>query len=299
MVLWVATAQISLTSIKRRCCNVRMQSNSANLAEFLSQTGTLAVLSGAGISTGSGIPDYRDHNGDWKHSQPMQFNEFVRSEKSRKRYWARSYVGWQRFSGAKPNAGHHALAGLEANGKVDTLITQNVDRLHQDAGSDQVIDLHGELSSVRCLDCDQTRARSDFQADLKTSNPAWEAAVSHFKPDGDVELANESHDDFVVPDCHHCGGVVKPDVVMFGEAVPKERVERATAAVERAAALLVVGTSLMVFSGFRFARHAENLQKPIIIINQGRTRADDMASFKLEADCADVLPEIVRSLDSA
>ncbi|MGI9203499.1 MAG: NAD-dependent protein deacetylase [Woeseiaceae bacterium] len=275
-----------------------MQSNSAELAAFLSRTGTLAVLSGAGISTGSGIPDYRDHNGDWKHSQPMQFNEFVRSGRSRKRYWARSYVGWQRFSGAKPNAGHHALAGLEASGKVDTLITQNVDRLHQAAGSDQVIDLHGELSRIRCVDCDMTRARAGFQADLKARNPAWHSAVSEFKPDGDAELAAGSHGDFVVPDCGHCGGIVKPDVVMFGEAVPKERVEQALDAVERADALLVVGSSLMVFSGFRFARHAQKLRKPIVIVNQGRTRADDMAALKLEADCSEVLPRIHESLMS-
>ena len=273
-----------------------MQSESASLAEFVSNTGTLTVLSGAGVSTASGIPDYRDRHGDWKHSQPIQFNDFTKQESSRKRYWTRSYVGWQRFSGAKPNAGHHALAGLEAAGKIDTLITQNVDRLHQAAGSDQVIDLHGELSSVRCLGCNATRARSEYQADLKASNPDWHAAVAHFKPDGDAELAYGSHSEFVVPDCHHCGGIVKPDVVMFGEAVPKERVEKAMAAVERTDALLVVGSSLMVFSGFRFARHAQALKKPIIIVNQGRTRADDMALLKLEADCADVLPAVLRTL---
>lgn len=273
-----------------------MESPGAILTEFLAQTGTLAVLSGAGISTGSGIPDYRDHNGDWKHSQPMLYPEFVRSGNARQRYWARSYIGWQRFSAAKPNAGHRALAGLEASGKVDTLITQNVDRLHQAAGSDQVIDLHGELSRIRCIDCDITHSRIEFQADLKASNPAWHAAVSQLRPDGDVDLAEGRDSEFVVPDCGRCGGIVKPDVVMFGEAVPKQRVAQAMAAVERADALLVVGTSLMVFSGFRFARHAQKLQKPIVIVNKGRTRADDMAELKLAADCADVLPEVHASL---
>ncbi len=287
---------MSLTSIDGQCCNERMQSPGAILAEFMSQTGSVAVLSGAGISTGSGIPDYRDHNGDWKHSQPMQYDEFVRSGKSRQRYWSRSYIGWRRFSAAQPNAGHHALAALEASGKVETLITQNVDRLHQAAGSSQVIDLHGELSRIRCVECDLTRARAEFQADMKDSNPAWHAAVSQIRPDGDVDLAEERAGEFVVPDCDHCGGIVKPDVVMFGEAVPKQRVEQAMAAVERADALLVVGTSLMVFSGFRFARHAQKLRKPIVIVNQGRTRADDMASLKLAADCSDVLPEVHASL---
>ena len=272
-----------------------MKSNSASLTEFLSNAGKLAVLSGAGVSTASGIPDYRDRNGDWKHSQPIQFNDFVKKKSSRRRYWARSYIGWQRFSAAEPNAGHYALAKFEASGKVDTLITQNVDRLHQAAGSERVIDLHGELRSVRCLGCDEIRPRSDYQADLTASNPAWHAAVAQFKPDGDAELAAGSHSGFVVPDCRHCGGIVKPDVVMFGEAVPKDRVEKAMAAVERADALMVVGSSLMVFSGFRFARHAEALQKPIVIVNQGRTRADDMATLKLEADCADVLPYVLGS----
>jgi len=273
-----------------------MRSKNDSFAEFLSKTNTLAVLSGAGVSTASGIPDYRDRNGDWKHSQPIQFNDFVRTANTRKRYWARSYIGWQRFSAARPNAGHHALADLEASGKVDTLITQNVDRLHQAAGSDRVIDLHGDLRNVRCVECRGPQPRAEFQQDLKALNPTWHAEVFRYKPDGDAELADNSHDNFIVPDCRRCKGIVKPDVVMFGEAVPKVRVDRAMAAVGRADALLVVGSSLMVFSGFRFAREAQALQKPIVIVNQGRTRADDIATLKFEVDCAAVLPEALKTL---
>jgi len=266
-----------------------MESHSEALADFLSRHESLAVVSGAGVSTASGIPDYRDRNGDWKHAQPIQYQDFVANIDSRKRYWARSYVGWQRFSKARPNAAHYALADLEATGKVETLITQNVDRLHSAAGSRQVIDLHGDLSKVRCLGCDMTMARFDYQQQLKDANPGWHAEVFRFRPDGDAELADNGHDEFSVPDCEVCGGTVKPDVVMFGETVPKERVDSATMAIDRADALLVVGSSLMLFSGFRFARRASEQQKPIAIINQGRTRADDIAALKVEADCGNVL----------
>jgi NAD-dependent SIR2 family protein deacetylase len=266
------------------------------LAGFLAEHESIAIVSGAGVSTGSGIPDYRDRNGDWKHARPIQFQDFVKDVAFRKRYWARSYVGWQRFSRARPNAAHHALAGLEAAGKVETLITQNVDRLHSAAGSRRVIDLHGDLSKVRCLACKTIHTRLDYQRALKDSNPAWHADVFRYKPDGDAELASNSHDEFCVPDCATCGGVVKPDVVMFGETVPKERVHDAFSAIDRADALLVVGSSLMLFSGFRFARQAAAQSKPIAIVNQGRTRADDVAALKLEADCGEVLAAAVEML---
>lgn len=266
-----------------------MPPNVASLCEFLDAAQRLAVLSGAGVSTASGIPDYRDRDGNWKTAQPIQFGDFVASSRARKRYWARSYVGWQRFSGARPNAAHRALAGLEAAGKLDMLITQNVDGLHRAAGSRRVLDLHGDLGRVRCLGCGRTESRLDYQQALRAANPDWHARVFRFRPDGDAELADDSHADFEVPGCSQCAGVVKPDVVMFGESVPKERVETAMAAVERADALLVVGSSLMVFSGFRFARHAAAQDKPIAIVNRGRTRADDLAALKIDADCADVL----------
>lgn len=260
-----------------------------SFGEFLSRTDSLAVLSGAGVSTASGIPDYRDREGGWKHAQPIQYGDFVRSDDARKRYWSRSYVGWQRFSAARPNAAHHALARLESTGKVDTLITQNVDGLHSEAGSRRVIDLHGRLSEVICLTCSRLRPRSEYQQELKEANSDWHAEVFRYKPDGDAELAANSHEDFNVSGCAGCGGIVKPDVVMFGEAVPKDRVRDASTAIERTSALLVIGSSLMVFSGFRFARQAREQRKPIAIVNQGRTRADEIATLKVDADCATAL----------
>lgn len=282
-----------MTPHGRWCCNGAMDLPGKELADFLVRHGSIAVVSGAGVSTASGIPDYRDRNGDWKHAQPIQYQDFVGNMDDRKRYWARSYVGWQRFSGARPNAAHYALADLEATGKVDTLITQNVDRLHSAAGSRRVIDLHGDLSLVRCLSCNAISDRWDYQQQLKVANPGWHAEVFRFRPDGDAELADKGHDEFSVPDCEVCGGTVKPDVVMFGETVPKERVDSATMAIDRAEALLVVGSSLMLFSGFRFARQAGEQQKPIALINQGRTRADDIAALKVEADCGNVLSAAV------
>ncbi|MDX1499669.1 MAG: NAD-dependent protein deacetylase [Woeseiaceae bacterium] len=270
-----------------------------DLGAFIAGHDTLAVLSGAGVSTASGIPDYRDRDGAWKQSQPIQYGDFVTSAEARRRYWSRSFIGWRRFSGAAPNAAHVALARLEAVGKVDTLVTQNVDRLHSRAGSRRVIDLHGDLGRVRCLACGAVVSRDDFQARLEAANAGWRADVVQYRPDGDAELAADVHADFRVPDCDACGGVVKPDVVMFGEAVPKARVASATAAVERADALLVVGSSLMVFSGFRFARQAKAAGKPIAIVNRGRTRADDLATLKVDADCAEALTVAVPAVEAS
>jgi NAD-dependent SIR2 family protein deacetylase len=266
-----------------------MKASTEALRDFLDAAGSVAVLTGAGVSTGSGIPDYRDRNGDWKHAQPMQFHEFAGSDVARQRYWARSYVGWQRFGRAEPNGAHHALAKLESKGKVDTLITQNVDRLHSRAGSRQVIDLHGDLGVVVCLGCGEKDSRRNFQLRLADANAGWHAEVFRYKPDGDAELAEKSHQEFRVPGCRNCDGVIKPDVVMFGESVPKGRVDDARRSVERAEALLVVGSSLMVYSGFRFVRQASESGKPIAIVNRGKTRADDIATIKVDADCADTL----------
>jgi NAD-dependent SIR2 family protein deacetylase len=276
-----------------------MVKHSRQLADFLVENSSIAVVSGAGVSTSSGIPDYRDRKGRWKHARPIQFPDFVKSPDSRKRYWARSYVGWQRFSKARPNLAHHALADLEACGKVDTLITQNVDRLHSEAGSRRVIDLHGDLGKVRCIDCKETFSRLEFQEALRAANPGWHSEVFRVKPDGDAELAENSHDEFEVPDCKICAGIVKPHVVMFGENVPRKRVLDASAAIERADALLVVGSSLMLFSGFRFARQATEQGKPIAIINKGQTRADDIAALKLEADCGELLAAALAMLSES
>lgn len=266
------------------------------LVDFLDQAGSLAVLCGAGVSTASGIPDYRGRNGEKKHADPIQYGDFIKKPGYRQRYWARSYIGWRRFGRARPNAAHYALAELESLGKVDTLITQNVDRLHHDAGNQSVIELHGDLSKVRCVACDGVVARSDYQSSLKAANPGWHAEVFRYKPDGDAELAEKSYRSFRVPACPDCEGIMKPDVVMFGEAVPRDRVADATSAVERADALLVVGSSLMVFSGFRFARQAAALDKPIAIVNQGVTRADDMAALKVDDDCTQVLGDAIAGL---
>ncbi|MEJ2273271.1 MAG: NAD-dependent protein deacetylase [Woeseiaceae bacterium] len=267
-----------------------------SLAEFLDAAESIVVLSGAGVSTGSGIPDYRDRNGDWKHAQPIQFGDFVRKPSARQRYWSRSYTGWPRFSQAVPNDAHAALTRLESAGKVDTLITQNVDELHARAGSRNVIDLHGRLSKVRCLKCDTVTERARMQEALEAANPDWHAEATEIRADGDAELPNDSGAQFAVPDCEACGGMLKPDVVMFGESVPRARVQEAMAAVERADGLLVTGSSLMVFSGFRFARHAAAAETPIAIVNRGRTRADELASLKIDADCLHVLPAAVRAI---
>lgn len=263
------------------------------LSRFLDRNRSVTVLTGAGISTASGIPDYRDDKGNWKAAAPIQFAEFAGSDDARRRYWARSYVGWQRFGRAEPNAAHRSLARLEAAGRIDTLITQNVDRLHSRAGSERVIDLHGDLSRVRCIDCDATTSRADYQERIRAENPDWHARVFEYRPDGDAELADASFADFSVPGCASCGGRMKPDVVMFGENVPAQRVTDAMDAVDRADALLVVGTSLMVYSGFRFARRAHETRKPIAIVNRGATRADTLATLKVETDCAAALQPLI------
>lgn len=264
------------------------------LARFFADARRVAILTGAGVSTASGIPEYRDRDGNWKHPRPVQYADFVKREEVRRRYWARSFVGWRRMSRAAPNGAHAALAGLERAGFVDTTITQNVDGLHQRAGSERVIDLHGRLDAVRCLDCRATVPRSDWQQRLLELNPGWQGRVTRINPDGDAELADGSYAGFSVPACESCGGIMKPDVVFFGESVPPARVAAARSAVDEAGALVVVGSSLMVFSGLRFARHAQAAGKPVAIVNQGRTRADDLAAVKIEADCGALL---ARTLD--
>lgn len=274
-----------------------MIADSTDLRNFFDKNQVLTVLTGAGVSTGSGIPDYRDRDGNWKHSRPVQFADFVGSERTRKRYWARSFAGWRRMSEAMPNPAHTALASLEAAGKVACVITQNVDGLHRRAGSRNVIDLHGVLSRVRCMNCKRSEARDAWQQRLATANVDWKAAVLEQKPDGDVALDDDAHESFSVPGCDDCGKVVKPDVVFFGEGVPKKRVSAASAAVDGSDALLVVGSSLMVFSGYRFARRASELGKPIAILNQGRTRADALASLRIDEDCRSVLAAVAASCE--
>ena len=266
-----------------------MNPDARELTRFMARAGRVAVVTGAGVSTASGIPDYRDRNGDWKHARPVQYADFVARPEVRQRYWARSFAGWARIANARPNRAHTALAALESAGAVDMLITQNVDGLHHRAGSRQVIDLHGRLQRVRCMGCGKTACREHWQGLLAAANPGWRADTDYFAPDGDAKLRDEDVGAFVAPDCTSCGGFIKPEVVFFGENVPKDRVASAFEALDRADALLVVGSSLMVYSGYRFARRAAETGKPIAIVNRGRTRADDIAALRIDADCGDVL----------
>ncbi|WP_091335949.1 NAD-dependent protein deacetylase [Frateuria terrea] len=259
------------------------------LARFIDTHPRLFVLTGAGCSTDSGIPDYRDADGGWKRTPPVTFQAFMGGERTRRRYWARSLVGWRHFGQARPNGTHHALQRLEASGRLALLVTQNVDGLHQRAGSRQVIDLHGRLDQVRCMDCERRFPRDAFQHELERLNPAWVALDATEAPDGDADLEAAHFDDFAVPPCPACGGVLKPDVVFFGENVPRGRVMDAMQALEAADAMLVAGSSLMVFSGYRFVHAAARAGKPVAAVNLGRTRADPLLSLKVEQPCAEAL----------
>ncbi len=257
------------------------------------------MLTGAGVSTGSGIPDYRDEHGEWKRARPVEFRPFMTRAEVRQRYWARSVLGWPIIARARPNGAHHALARLGALGVVQVLITQNVDGLHTAAGSRNVIDLHGRLDVVRCMRCAHEMARAELQTRLIADNPTWADLHARAAPDGDVDLENRDHRDFVVSDCPECGGILKPDVVFFGETVPRERVARAFEGVASADALLVVGSSLMVYSGFRFAEAAAAAGKPIAAINLGRTRADHLFTLKVSQPCDEELRAVCEEFAGA
>jgi NAD-dependent SIR2 family protein deacetylase len=254
-----------------------------------------AVLVGAGCSTESGIPDYRGPDTFHVKRSPMQHRAFVGDAQARRRYWARSFVGWPRMAAARPNAAHRALAVLEEAGQLSGVITQNVDGLHHDAGSRHVVELHGALREVVCLGCGHVEARARLQDRLAEANPGLaEAADATTAPDGDVEL--EPPPDFVVPVCLRCAGVLKPHVVFFGDNVPRERVDRATEMVDGADHLLVVGTSLTVWSGLRFVRRAAAAGKPVAIVNLGPTRGDPFADLRIDGRAGDVLPGLVAEL---
>ena len=260
-----------------------------DLHDFVQRHPRLFVLSGAGISTDSGIPGYRDENGEWKRSPPITLQEFLGSLASRQRYWARSMIGWPVVAQAQPNAAHRALARLEAARHVPTLVTQNVDGLHQRAGSSEVIELHGSIGAVTCLDCGTRHARAAIQQTLEADNPALLEVVAEPAADGDAHLEWHDLGGFRIPPCPNCGGLLKPSVVFFGENVPRATVDDATRALEAADAMLVVGSSLMVYSGYRFCVWAQKMGKPIAAINLGRTRADPLLTLKVEAPCAETL----------
>ena len=256
----------------------------------------IVALTGAGCSTESGIPDYRGEGTRRRARAPLEYRAFISDEAARRRYWARSMLGFRHFSRAEPNPAHRALAELEAHGVLVGIITQNVDRLHHAAGSRRVIELHGALERVRCLGCGARDSRSRLQTRLCESNAALEARSVQIMPDGDAELSSELTRDFVVPSCIECGGVLKPDVVFFGESVPRATVDAAYALLAEGDALLVVGSSLAVFSGYRFVRTAATRGVPIAVINLGASRGDAHAAVRLEARAGETLPELVRAL---
>ena len=258
--------------------------------------GGVVVLSGAGISTESGIPDYRGETGSLRTHTPMTYGDFVASESGRQRYWARSHLGWRTIARAEPNDGHRAVAALQARGYLSGVITQNVDGLHQAAGARDVIELHGNLDRVICLQCGTTSAREALDRRLRVANPEFEAEVTRINPDGDAELPAAAVGGFRLVDCTQCGGVLKPDVVFFGENVPRSRVERCYRLIDDANAVLVLGSSLTVMSGFRFVRHAAKSGTPVLIINQGLTRGDPYAAQRVNLPLGQALTELTRRL---
>ena len=266
------------------------------LAAWLARRRRIFVLTGAGCSTNSGIADYRDADGAWKRRPPVTFQAFSGDPQTYRRYWARSSVGWPRFAAARPNGAHAALLRLEEAGLLSMLVTQNVDGLHQRAGSRAVVDLHGRLDEVVCLDCGLRQPRDAVQATMARANPGWQAAVTAFAPDGDADIGDEAVSRSVAPRCPGCGGPVKPDVVFFGENVPRERVLRAQRALQSSDAMLVAGSSLMVYSGFRFARMAAEAGLPLAIVNRGRTRADALATLRVEDDVGEALASAAAEL---
>lgn len=280
-------SELDASELERRTAEER-------LAALVSQ-GDVLVLSGAGVSTESGIPDYRDERGQWKRSPPMQYREFVGSDARRRRYWARSLLGFKVLGAARPNDAHVVLAEWERRGLLAGIVTQNVDGLHQAAGTSNVIDLHGRIDRVVCLACRALSSRIALQHALEAENPEWARRSGVIAPDGDADPGCGDDSEFRVVGCA-CGGMLKPDVVFFGENVPRDRAERAMAAVERARSLLVVGSSLMVFSGYRFARAASRLGRPIAIVNRGQTRADDVAAVKLDGEAGRVLRAVTELL---
>ncbi len=267
------------------------------LADFIDRHRRVLVLTGAGMSTASGIPDYRDKDGVRRGKAPVQGPEFRKLDAVRRRYWARSMVGYPTLARAEPNAGHRALAALGADGRLGALMTQNVDGLHQQAGSLGVIELHGNIHKVVCLDCHASFARAFVQGQLIDANPAMAGIAARALPDGDAQIELDSLVDFQIPWCVHCGGMLKPDVVFFGDGVPAERSARALAHMDGADALLVVGSSLIVFSGYRFCRLAAQSGKPIAAVNLGKTRADDLFALKIEASAECVLPALLAYLN--
>jgi NAD-dependent SIR2 family protein deacetylase len=259
--------------------------------------GNVVVLSGAGLSTDSGIPDYRGATGRLRRHTPMTYQTFTRDPRGRHRYWARSYVGWRQIRSARPNPGHHAVADLQAAGLLGGVITQNVDGLHQAAGAHDVVELHGGLDRTVCLGCGDVAARAELDERLRAANPHFGPHTDEVNPDGDAELADDVLDGFVMVDCTACGGgPLKPDVVFFGETVPRDRVDACFGLLEGAGSLVVLGSSLTVMSGYRFVLRAAKLGIPVAIVNLGPTRGDAKADVRVDAPLGVVLPELAARL---
>ncbi|TDD72921.1 NAD-dependent protein deacetylase [Actinomadura rubrisoli] len=258
--------------------------------------GDVVVLSGAGLSTESGIPDYRGETGRLRRAEPMTYQRFTGSPAARRRYWARSHLGWRHIARALPNAGHRAVAELQRRGLVAGIITQNVDGLHQAAGARGVVELHGGLDRVVCLACGARSSREHLDRRLRDANPGWDGAAEVVNPDGDAVLDDDRVEGFRVVDCDRCGGLLKPDVVFFGENVPPARVRDCYALTEGAGALLVLGSSLTVLSGYRFVRHAARHGIPVAIVNRGATRGDAHALVTLDAPLGDTLAGLLAEL---
>ena len=256
---------------------------------FMEGVKRLLVITGAGCSTGSGISDYRDAKGSWKIAPPIEHQDFLRSEKARKRYWLRSQLGFPSFRNAKPNQAHVVLAGLEEKGLVQAVVTQNVDRLHQKAGQQKVIDLHGRLDQVRCLDCGEISLRAKIQDWLELNNDLTQIQSFELRPDGDASIDDPDLSSFQEPNCVKCGGTLQPDVVFFGGSVPQVISQETQDLVDSSDGVLVIGTSLMAFSSFRLVRRAHQRGVPIASLNLGVTRADDLLDQKIVGDCVQVL----------
>lgn len=267
----------------------RSDTTGQQLRQFIADHPRLLVLTGAGVSTDCGIPDYRDARGNWKRAQPVQHSQFMSQHPVRQRYWARSLVGWPVIRDARPGVAHHCLARLEQQGHIVQLVTQNVDRLHQRAGSRRVIDLHGRSDHVRCMQCHTRYLRERMHQHSALLNPGFSHYQAPAAPDGDADLMLEDFSQFRIPGCPRCDGILKPDVVFFGDQVPAIRVERARQALQQADALLVIGSSLMVYSGYRFCKWAHQQQTPICVLTRGHSRADPLVSLKLDADVSTTL----------
>ena len=283
MSIWAIVSFVSLTTYYR--LGILLE----EITDLLMESPRWLVLTGAGISSDSGIPTYRNKFGRWKRKQPVTHQEFVKNLSSRQRFWARNVVGWRFISQAKPNRAHYAIRDLQNKGAMIGLVTQNVDGLHQLAGSKNVVDLHGRIDRVKCLSCGDSLSRSSLQSWFESRNPEFAHQAGQVAPDGDADADNLEFTRLSVPCCLKCEGILKPDVVFFGDSVPLKRLKTAKEMMDSASGLLVIGSSLMTYSGYRFCLWADDQNKPIALINEGETRADHLATTKAWAPCAPVL----------